>query len=504
LFSLSDATLPVLTPRLEVPTYDRRRLTPAIVHLGVGAFHRAHQATYLDAVARSGSLDWGEVGVSLRSSRMHSRLHPQDCLFTVVEHDEGGAKARVVGVLGDYHFAPESAEVVVGALADPRTRIVSMTITGDGYTLDASGRLDAEDRGVRHDLMAPHRPSTWFGFVVEGLARRRAAGLPGLTVLSCDNLQANGEAARSAVVGFAALRDESLAAWIERNVSFPSSMVDRITPQPGDSLSAFVARQFGVLDRAPVETEGFTQWIVEDEFCQGRPPLDDVGVQLVSDVGPYKLVKSRLLNGTHSAMAYLGCLAGFDTAAEMVANPTMRAFLEALMREEVVPLLPSPPGMHLDLYVDTVLARLADPNVGDTLARLCGRGSTKVPAYLLPSLVEARRAGRPSALLTLAVAAWFRYLRGTDLSGDLIDVQDARLDQLQPLARQGGCDPAPLLGARTVMGDLCDDRTLHLQLRSALRDIDDDLFGAVQTRLGGRVAAGTGRRVGNRASDLIA
>jgi mannitol 2-dehydrogenase len=480
---LSDATLPGLSRRLEVPRYERELLVPSIVHIGVGGFHRAHQAVYLDDLARLGSTAWGEVGVGLRSPRMRSALGAQDRLFTVVEQDSRGESARVVGAMTDYLFAPDDPRAVLARLADPRTRIVSMTITGDGYNVEPGGSFRQAAPEVLHDLRHPQAPTTWFGYVCEALAMRRRAGLGGLTLLSCDNLADSGRTARTALLSFAGLRDETLARWIEHHVSFPNAMVDRITPEPDEALQQLVARRFGVHDRAPVATESFTHWVVEDAFAQGRPPLEDVGVQIVADVSPYKLLKTRLLNGTHSAMAYLGWLAGYRTTAEVAGDATMRAFLSEMMLTEVAPLLPPAPGIDTEAYVGTVLDRLGNEAISDPLARLCRRGSTKVPSYLLPSLIEARRQGRPAPLMTLALAGWFRYLRGTDLQGRPIEITDAMLDDLQPLAVRGGCDPRPLLSKRSVMGPLADDLALQLDLRVALRDLETGIRTAVTDRL---------------------
>ena len=481
---LSDATLPRLSRRLDAPTYDRTALHPAIVHIGVGGFHRSHQAVYLEALARSGELGWGETGIGLHSTTMRNALRPQDCLYTVMERTTDADAAFVVGVMRDYLYAPENPSAVLARLAAPETRLVTLTVTGDGYHLDEHGEFRSNDPAVVRDLDTLGAPTTWFGYVVAALARRRGTGLGGFTVLSCDNLPDSGAAARAAVVSYAQLRDETLAAWIERNVTFPSSMVDRITPQPEAALARELSRAFGVRDRAPVATEPFSQWVIEDDFANGRPPLEDVGVELVADVTPYKLTKTRLLNGTHTAMAYLGLLAGHRTTAEMAADPTMRGYLSRLMQAEIAPLLPSVPGLDLMGYQASVLDRLANERIGDPLQRLAGRGSTKMPSYLLPSLVEARREGLPAPLLTLAVAAWFRYLRGTDLSGNLIDINDARLDQLQPLARRGGFDPAPLLRSRSVMGSLGDDLVVRRELGRALRDLETlGARGATEARL---------------------
>jgi fructuronate reductase/mannitol 2-dehydrogenase len=471
---LADRTLSALDDRISVPLYDRTALTPSVVHIGVGGFHRAHQAVYLDDLARTGHTGWGEIGVGLRSRAMRDALVPQDCLFTVVERDQRGDAARIVGSMIGYRYAPDDPQAVLALLSDPRTRVVTLTITGGGYHLDDSGRLDGDDPDVRADLEHPQRPSSVFGYLVEALDRRRRSGLPAFTVLSCDNIPENGAAARTAVLDFARLRDERLASWIADHASFPASMVDRITPETDDGASALVAGQFGVRDRWPVTTEPFRQWVIEDDFCNGRPPLERVGVHFVDDVAPYKLMKTRLLNAGHSALGYLGCLTGdYRTTGEAMANPVIADYLAALMRSEIADLLPEVPGIDLDAYQRTLLERFANPRISDQLSRLCGRGSTKMTAYLLPSLIAARQAGRPSALLTLAVAGWCRYLQGSDLKGNHIDIDDAHKDVLQPLAIQHGPDPRPLLGQRAIFGRLGDDPEFVTALEWAIRDIEE-------------------------------
>jgi fructuronate reductase/mannitol 2-dehydrogenase len=477
---LNDRTAASLAGRLDVPAYDRAALTPAIVHIGVGGFHRAHQAVYLDDLARIGHTGWGEIGVGLRSTTIRDALTPQDGLFTVVERGARGDAARVVGSMIGYRYAPDDPQAVLDVLADRRTRIVTLTITGGGYHVDSTGVFRGDEPAVLADLASPTVPTTAAGYLVEALDRRRRAGLPGFTVLSCDNLPDNGACARASVLGFARLRDDRLARWIDANVSFPASMVDRITPETDDAVRRLVADLFDVRDRSPVVTEPFRQWVVEDDFCQGRPPLEDVGVQFVGDVAPYRLMKTRLLNAGHSALGYLGVLTGgYRTTSEAMANPLIADYLAVLMREEVAPLLPAVPGVDLGAYQRTVLERFANPRISDQLSRLCGRGSTKMPAYLLPSLHEARRQGRPALLLTLAVAAWSCYLRGYDLSGNPIDVRDARRDALQALAMAGGNDPRPLLADRAVFGRLSEDAELATTLECALHDLE--LYGPAAT-----------------------
>jgi mannitol 2-dehydrogenase len=471
---VTDATLTALADRITVPEYDRAALTPAVVHLGVGGFHRAHQAVYLDELARQGHLGWGEIGIGLRSPAMRDALRPQDCLFTVVERGNDGDTARIVGSMIDYRYAPDDPEAVLRILADPRTKVVTLTITGSGYPVDETGRLRAEDPDVRADLAHPQRPRTAFGYLVAALERRRAAGEPAFTVLSCDNITDNGSTARACALRFAESRPGDLASWIDEQVCFPASMVDRITPETDDAARSLVADRFGVQDRSPVITEPFSQWVVEGCFSDGRPPLEEVAVQFVEDVAPYKLMKTRLLNASHSALGYLGYLAGgYRTTSDAMANPIIADYLAALMSEEIVGLLPEIPGVDMAAYQRTLLERFANPRISDQLSRLCGRGSTKMPAYLLPSLTAARQQRRPTALLTLAVAGWCRYLRGYDRNGERIEIRDARSDLLQPLAARAARDPRPLLSERSIFGRLGDDPEFVRDLEWAIRDIDE-------------------------------
>ncbi|MGY2074913.1 MULTISPECIES: mannitol dehydrogenase family protein [unclassified Blastococcus] len=473
---LTDATLPLHEAQLSVPTYDRSALTPAVVHFSVGGFHRAHQLLYFDELAeRRISDDWGVVGVGLHSRTMKDALAPQDHLYTVVERSPDGERARVVGVMVGYHFAPDDPVAVLDLLTDERTRMVSLTITDSGYRLDPrTGLFDADDPDIRWDVRRPTSPRTVFGYLVEALDRRRRAGLEPFSVVSCDNMHRNGDAARAAVVGFAQLRDEVLARWIADRVAFPSSMVDRITPHTSPEERAAVAQRYGVDDRWPVITEPFSQWVIEDNFSAGRPPLDAVGVRFVPDVGRYELMKTRLLNASHCALGYLGSLAGHASLDEVMADPVFAGYVTRLMDDEVTPLLPPPDGIDLAEYKRTLLQRFANPAIADGLPRLCRRGSTKMPHHLLPSLRQALAEGRPHGLLTLAVAGWFRFLRGTDEAGRPLTVEDALAERLQSLARAGGDDPRPLLGETALFGDLGEDSAFVAELREVLTALDRD------------------------------
>jgi fructuronate reductase/mannitol 2-dehydrogenase len=452
---LNNRTLHRHSPQVAIPTYDRTGLSPGVVHLSVGAFHRSHQAVYFDELAQRGlGSDWAVTGVGLRRRELKRALHPQDGLYTVVTRSPDGDSARVVGVMTRYLFAPHERSAVLAALADARTHLVTLTITNKGYNIDPeTGALGADEPDFLHDLVHPERPRSAIGLLVEALRRRWASGLRPFTVLSCDNMPRNGAAARAAVVGMAALRDKGLADWIDACGRFPGSMVDRITPRTTAADLALVEREFGVQDRAPVVAEPFMQWVVEDDFCDGRPPLEEVGVQFVPDVRPYALTKTRLLNASHSALGYLGTLAGCARLDEVMEDEGLATYVRRMMEDEIAPLLPSV-GIDLAEYSGSLRDRFANPVIADRLSRLCRNGSTKVPTNLLPSIREARALGRPRGLLTLAVAAWCRYLRGEDECGRPIEMEDPHADRLRALARLGGDDPRPLLRDRATFGSL--------------------------------------------------
>jgi mannitol 2-dehydrogenase len=443
------AAIPVV-----VPAYDLHGLTPSVVHLGVGGFHRAHQAVYFDALAAQGVSDWGVIGVGISRPNMRDVLLDQGNLFTVIERGTDKSTARVIGVITEFLLLSEKPEAVLARLSDPRTRLVTLTITGDGY------QVDDDDTGV-------------FSLLVDALEERHRRGIAPFTVLSCDNLPDAGAASYKATVTIARSRSVELADWIEQTVTFPGSMVDRITPSTSPEERLRIEKEFAVADRWPVITEPFSQWVVEDAFCNGRPPLDQVGVRFVDDVAPYKLIKSRLLNGSHCALGYLGYLAGHRTTDRAMADPAIANYLDALMRDEVVPLLPPDvPGMELNDYRQTLLERFRNPAIGDQLSRLCRRGSTKMGDYLLPSARDAVTEDRPHGLLALAVAGWLRYVRGVDLAGEPIEVEDARADELRRLAEEGGTDPRPLLGLTEVFGDLGSDEAFVAEVQRSLEILD--------------------------------
>ncbi len=420
-----------------MPAYDRKSVMPGIVHVGVGGFHRAHEAVYVDdLMAKGGAKEWGICGVGLRpeDKPMRDALVPQDCLYTLVTRDAEGDRARVIGSLVRYLFAPEEEAAFRGVLAAPETRIVSLTITEGGYAPQ------------------PDQPQNVFRYLADALCTRRDSGVKPFTVLSCDNLPGNGDAAKRALL--ASAPDTDLAHWIAQNVACPNSMVDRITPQTTDADRELVRAEFRIDDAWPVVCEPFKQWIIEDEFSDGRPAWEEVGAQFVPDVAPYEAMKLSLLNGSHFAMAYLGFLAGFQTVPAVMADPQFRAFIQRFMDDEVTPLLPPVPGIDLIDYKATLLVRFDNPAIKDQITRLCLNGSPKFPQYLRSSLQKALQTGRSHRLMTLALAGWLRYLTGTDEQGQAYLIDDPRAAELTALARQSGTDPRPLLALTDLFGNL--------------------------------------------------
>lgn len=442
---------------------DKLHRTPSdalagIVHLGLGAFFRAHGAIYVaEAMAASGG-DWGVIGVSLKSPGTRDKLRPQGWAYTAVELAPTGERPQVVTVLRDVLVAPEDPQAVLDAMADPAIRIVSLTVTEKGYCHEPStGRLNRNHPDIDHDL-TNLLPQSAPGFIVRALAARRAAGTAPFTVLCCDNLPENGRVLRGVVLELAELIDLDLAAWIKSEVRFPSTMVDRIVPATSAQDIDRVAELTGVRDEAPVMHEPFRQWVVEDDFVNGdRPDLGAVGVQLVQNVTPFEHMKLRMLNGTHSTLAYLGYLAGHDTIAATMADPVFPAFVKDLWRSEIIPALTPPEGVDLVAYADALHDRYANPSIQHRTWQIAMDGSQKLPQRILGTIAEGQAAGRAMSGLTLAVAAWMRYVSGRDLAGQMIEVKDPLADTLADLWRD---DPA-----ETVAGFLALQQVFPAALR---------------------------------------
>jgi mannitol 2-dehydrogenase len=447
---------------IPVPGYDRSGVTASIVHFGVGGFHRAHQAMYLDRLMEQGqALEWGICGVGVMASdaRMRDTMAAQDCLYTLVlKAPDGSWTPKVIGSVVGYLYAPDDPEAVIEKMADPTTRIVSLTITEGGYNFSpVTGEFDAENPAVQADLAPGAVPATTFGLVTEALARRRDRGVPPFTVMSCDNIPGNGHMAQQVFGAFADLRDLDLGRWVREEVRFPNSMVDRITPGTTDDDRAQIAERFGVDDAWPVVCEPFTQWVLEDRFNLGRPPLEEAGVQLVDDVEPFELMKLRLLNASHQALCYFGYLAGYRLVHEVAQDPLFATFLRAYMDQEATPTLPPVPGMDLDAYKSELIARFSNDAVRDTVARLCAESSDRIPKWLLPVVRANLDAGRSTPLAAAVVASWARYAEGVDEKGSPVEVVDRLAGELTAIARRQQDEPLAFVSNRQLFGDLADD-----------------------------------------------
>ena len=473
---LNARTLKYWRDRLALPAYDRNLVTPGVVHFGVGGFHRSHQAMYHDRLMNEGTaLDWGicGVGVMAADQLMKQVLDAQDGLYTLVlKHSDGTYEPRVIGSIVEYLFAPADPEAVIEKMAAESTRIVSLTITEGGYNIsDVTGEFDATNPDVIHDLEPDAVPRTTFGLITEALRRRRERGLAPFTVMSCDNLQGNGDLTKRVFTAFARLRDPELGDWVEREVRFPSSMVDRITPVTTDADRAEVRERFGIEDRWPVVCEPYTQWVLEDAFKAGRPPYEQVGVQVVDQVEPYELMKLRLLNGSHQAMCYFAYLSGYRLVHQAAQDPLFQAFLLGYMNDEATPTLAPVPGVDLDEYKHTLIERFSNPQVRDTIARLCAESSDRIPKWLLPVVRQQLATGGEIRRSAGVVASWARYAEGVDEAGQPIEVVDRLRDSLEQLARRQRDDPDAFIANRDVFGDLANDNRFVTAYRSALSSL---------------------------------
>jgi mannitol 2-dehydrogenase len=444
---LAAGTLDRLDPRVAVPVYDRRALGHGIVHIGVGSFHRAHQAVYLDDLCNRGLTDWSITGAGVLpgDAAMAEALGRQDCLYTLVTRDRAGTTVRVIGSIVDYVLATPDIGPLVARLSRPETRVVTLTITEGGYPVDeATGAYLPSPTGGLPPV---------FEAIARSLRLRRAEGRAGFAVLSCDNVMHNGAIARAATLGVAAELEPGLEDWVARNVSFPNSMVDRITPATTDGDRAFLAQQYGVVDRWPVVAETFIQWVIEDAFPYGRPPFEDAGALFTADVQPYETLKLRLLNAGHSCLAYLAALAGHVHVHEVMADPPFRRFLQRFHDEEAGPSLPPVSGIDVESYKRTVAERFANPEVRDQVARICLDGSSKFPKFLIPTVESQLDKGGQVSLSALALAGWCQYLLGKDEQGRELQLShDPRLGLAREHARASTSDPRAFLRFAEVFG----------------------------------------------------
>lgn len=491
-FKLSLANLPAISARASVPAYDRASLKAGIVHFGVGNFHRAHMAVYLHELFNRGrDLDWAIIGAGVMPSdqKMRDTLKAQDYLTTVVEQDVARSAATVTGPMVDIITAPD-VDRIVATLADPAIRIVSLTITEGGYFIDpATGKFDPTHPAITADAAAPDHPKTVFGLIIAGLKARRAAGLPPFTVMCCDNIPGNGEVTEATVCGLAALSDPDFAHWIHENVAFPNAMVDRITPATGEREIAIARDTYGIEDGWPVFCEEFKQWVLEDRFPLGRPALEEVGVTFVPDVAPYELMKLRILNGGHAAIAYPAALMDIHYVHEAMENPLIRGFLAKLENEEIIPVVPPVPGTSLADYYALIERRFANPKIGDTIPRLAQDGSNRQPKFILPSTADRLAKGLDVVGLALVSALWCRYFEGVSDSGKAIVFNDVNAERLQAAARASQLDPKTFLDLGDIFGEVGTNPRFILRFTEALASLRQNGTAAtLQKYLDGKLA----------------
>lgn len=435
-----------------IPRFDRVALKPGILHISLGAFHRAHQAVYLDDFLNLHAENWMIVGVGLmpQDAGLIDALKSQQGLYSVLERSKDNDACRIIGSIGEVLHAPSDMEKTIGYIADAGIKIISLTITEKGYCYDEEKNLDTGNPRVAEDLLLQDHASTIYGYVLKGLQARRQRQSGPVTILSCDNLPGNGDLTRKLFMQFAAIADPSMVQWIDENLTFPNSMVDRITPVTNDAGRRLIAEKYDLADRCPVICEAYRQWIIEDAFIAGRPRLEDVGVQFVTDVEPYEKMKVRLLNGAHSALSYIAYLMGFRHVDEAMADPLLRRFIGDYMRENIVPTLSPVPGIDLVRYQEVLLERFANPAIRDQVQRLAEDGSQKIRNALIPPLLHQIASGGSFQHLVFALAAWYRYLNGVDEQGGSIEIKDPMADLLKRCAGQSPSEPTGFLQMETI------------------------------------------------------
>lgn len=467
---LGNDSLGQLPDGVLVPTYDRSKLTAGIVHIGLGNFHRAHQAWYLHRLMQAGKAhDWAIIGAGVRTGdeAMRQRLLAQDCLTTLIELDPDGMSAEVTGSMIDFLPVEEDNGTLIATMSDPAIRIVALTVTEGGYYRDAAGDLDTDHPDILHDAANPDRPRTAFGAIVAALKARRDAGVGPFTGQCCDNLQHNGGVLRQTVVGLARMSDPELAEWIDTNATFPDAMVDCIVPATGPAELA-LAKKIGIDDAAPVTHENFRQWVIEDAFCAGRPPWEDVGATITDDVHPYEAMKIRMLNAGHQVLANAGELLGLPTIASCMSHDAVAGFFDRVERVDIAPHVATVPGISAEDYLGLITRRFANPEIHDTTRRVAFDGSSRHPGFLLPILREALAADTSIEGLALTEALWARMCAGTREDGSAIEPNDPIWEGLTKAANAAKTDPSAWLAQDHIYGDLADNTVFGAAFAEAL------------------------------------
>lgn len=461
-FRLRQSSLSTLPSHIEIPQYDASKVTTGIVHIGVGGFHRSHEAMYVNNyMNQTGDLSWGICGIGLRDAdkKMQDTLVSQDYLYSLVEkHPSGERKVSVIGAICDFMMATENPEAVIDKMSSEDVKIVSLTITEGGYNFDpVTGEFIADNPDVLHDIANPTAPKLVFGYLLAALKARKDAGIKPFTIMSCDNIQHNGDVLKAMVLAYINLVDAAFAQWVEENVAFPNSMVDRITPATTQDDIAELA-SLGIEDTWPVVCEPFHQWVIEDDFCHERPAFEQVGAQFVKHVAPYEKLKLRMLNAGHSVLGLVGSLAGFDTIHGSMENTALRDMLGEFMRAEVKPNLDPVGDMDVNEYGQILLARFANPNIKDALSRICLESSAKIPVFLLPTLNDNLANDGNIDISALVLASWAYYSQfHTSQQGKALEVQDQMADELQSAAKGYSEDKLAFLKVRSIFGDLVEN-----------------------------------------------
>ena len=474
---LSDATLSNLPDDIGRPRYDRSQLRPGILHVGLGNFHRAHQAVYYDDLLNAGGDPaWGILGAGVMAAdeQMRGDLLGQDCLYSVTEMSADSQSVRVVGSMAGFLEVQEGHAPILKAMKDPAVRIVSLTVTEGGYFVSAeTGGFNSGHPAIRADITKPGSPATIFGAIVAGLRQRRADGERPFTVMSCDNLPHNGDVTRAAVLGVAREQDAGLAAWIDEKVTFPNGMVDRITPATTPERRDQLAGAVGIEDARPVFCEPFRQWVLEDRFANGRPDLEEAGVQFVDDVTPFEHMKIRMLNGGHAIIAYPSALLGIEFVHEAMADPLVSGFFNKVEKEEVFPVVLPVPGSTQEQYLELLHERFANPNIKDSIRRLCFDCSNRQPKFIVPSIQENLEAGRPVQGMALETALWCRYCFGVDDNGRAIEENDPSWDRLKAKAQAARETPDVWLQMRDIYGDIASHEGFREAFGTALKALHE-------------------------------
>lgn len=475
--NLNQKNLSALSEHLSTPSYDRQAIRSGIVHIGVGGFHRSHQAYYMNQLLeKHNELGWGICGVGLREGdrKIGEVLKKQDCLYTLVtQYPDGSEKSEVIGSIHKFLLAPDSPNSVIDKMAHPEVKIVSLTITEGGYNFNPNtGDFDFENPDVKHELAHPNEPKTIYGYLTAALRKRKSKGIPPFTILSCDNIQHNGDVTRKMVLAFTYEQDAELAAWIEKEVSFPNTMVDRITPVTTAETTAYLKSKYDLEDEWCVVCEPFIQWVVEDKFSNGRPPLEKLGVQFVSDVTPYEKMKIHLLNAGHSVLGITGAIHGHPTIDACMKDEVFDRFMRSFMDAEATPILDPLDGIDIEKYKDSLEERFANPNIKDSVSRICSESSAKIPKFLIPTLFENLEAGGSIKYATFVLAAWCYYSdKQMNEKGEPLEIIDAQKEELNHSARDTANDGLAFLRQHKLFGSLPDNERFRTEYLKAIESI---------------------------------